>query len=270
MIDAHKNADRFKGFASLYDNTRPAAPKYVVDVLKRYLGGNPQTVVDMGCGTGLSTLIWSDVAEKIIGVDPSDDMIAKAITNTEKIKNIELVRAFSDKTELNSGLADIVTCSQSFHWMEPNSTLDEVNRLLKPAGVFAVYDCDWPPVCSTAVEIAYNNLEEKEDTIEATNPEYKDTFIQYPKDCHLDNIRKSGYFEYAREIVFANTESCDADRYYKIALSQGGIQSILKKNPDLIAMELAAFKAEVEKHFQDKVLPIDFCYRLRLGVKKSD
>jgi len=53
-------------------------------------------------------------------------------------------------------------------------------------------------------------------------------------------------------------------------LSQGGVQAILKKNPELIAMELAAFKTEVDKHFKDKVLPIEFCYRLRLGVKKSD
>ncbi|MCL2014555.1 MAG: methyltransferase domain-containing protein, partial [Oscillospiraceae bacterium] len=103
MIDAHKNADRFKGFADLYDNTRPACPEYVVKVLTRYLGHRPQTVVDMGCGTGLSTLVWKNAADKIIGVEPSEDMIAHAIANAENTKNIEFIRAFSDKTGLESG-----------------------------------------------------------------------------------------------------------------------------------------------------------------------
>ena len=267
MIDEHKNANRFTGFSNLYDETRPACPKYVVDVLMRYLGRCPQTVVDMGCGTGLSTLVWKDVADRIIGIEPSKDMIKLALSNAEGTQNVEFVQAFSDKTELDSGIADIVTCSQSFHWMEPESTLREVARLLKPGGIFAAYDCDWPPVCgSAAVEKAYNILEEKEDKIEATDPKFKNTFIQYPKNRHLDNIRKSNYFTYVREIVFANTENCDADRYYRIALSQGGIQAILKKEPSLIENELKALRIAIDKYFGDRVQSIDFCYRLRLGV----
>jgi len=239
MTDAHKNADRFKGFASLYNNTRPACPEYVVDVLIRYLGRRPRTVVDMGCGTGLSTLVWKDAADKIIGVEPNEDMRTMAISNAEGTQNIEFICAFSDKTELENGIADIVTCSQSFHWMEPESTLREINRILKPGGVFAAYDCDWPPVCNASLDSAYQALDEYFDKVEADVSE----FIKYPKGRHLENIHKSGYFKYAREIVFANTESCDADRYFNFALSQGGTQVILNKNPSLVEKEIAAFRA---------------------------
>jgi len=269
MINEHKNADRFTGFSSLYDNTRPVCPKYVMDVLTRYLGHRPQTVVDMGCGTGLSTLVWKNKADKIIGIEPSEDMIIQAQSNAMGTKNIEFIQAFSDKTGLDSNIADIVTCSQSFHWMEPKSTLREVARILKPGAIFAAYDCDWPPVCgSVAVESSYNILEEKEDKIEANDPKYSNSFIQYPKNQHLDNIRKSGYFTFVREIVFANTENCDADRYYRIALSQGGIQAILKKEPSLIENELKALRIAIDNFFEDKMLSIEFCYRLRLGVRK--
>ena len=265
MIDAHKNADRFKGFAELYDNTRPTCPPYVVEVLTRYLGHCPQTVVDMGCGTGLSTLVWKDAADKIIGIEPSEDMITQAIKNAGNTHNIAFIRAFSDKAGLDSGIADIVTCSQSFHWMEPESTLREVARLLKPNGVFAAYDCDWPPVCDAALDSAYQDLDDYFDKVETDISD----FIKYPKGQHLENIRKSGHFGYTREIVFANTESCDANRYYSFALSQGGTKVILRKNPALIEKEIAAFKIAVDHYFRDKTLPIEFCYRMRLGIKKG-
>jgi len=267
MADAHINVDRFKGFAGLYDNTRPACPKYVVGVLMRHLGHRPQTVVDIGCGTGLSTLVWKDVADKVIGVEPSEDMIAQATVNAEGIQNIEFVRAFSDNTGLDSGIADIVTCSQSFHWMEPESTLREIDRLLKSGGLFAAYDYDGLTVCGTDVDLANQTLFNKIASIEDNHMEYKEAFIRYPKERHLENIRNSGYFKYAREIVFANTENSNAKKFYNGALSFGSIQTILKKNPSLIENELADFQMAVDKFFGDRMLPIEFCYRMRLGVK---
>ena len=74
MSHDQKNADRFLGFADLYDHARPRVPKYPVNVICRYLGRNPQLVVDMGCGTGLSSEIWQEVSGEVIGIEPSDDM----------------------------------------------------------------------------------------------------------------------------------------------------------------------------------------------------
>lgn len=260
-----KNADRFKGFAEVYDSARPSCPEYVSKILPRYLGHAPVTVVDIGCGTGLSTLVWKDTAQKIIGVEPSDDMRNIAVNNSKNYLNIDYVKAFSDNTGLPDEVADIITCSQSFHWMEPASTLREVNRLLKPGGVFAAYDCDWPPVCSVKIEIAYEKLFAKVHKIE--NIKYSDSFIRYPKEQHLSNIKKSGFFRYVREIVFTNTEQCSAERYFDIAVSQGGLQVILKQEPEIIKTDLKEFYEVVTEDFRSAVKDIEFCYRMRLGVK---
>ncbi len=70
------NSDRFLGFADIYDNARPKSPEKVKEILLRYLvGKSPSVVVDLGCGTGLSTIIWSDISNKVIDVEPSNDMI---------------------------------------------------------------------------------------------------------------------------------------------------------------------------------------------------
>src|SRR4051794_19046780 len=49
------------------------------------------------------------------------------------------------QTGLPDGCADIVTAAQSLHWMEPTATLAEIARILRPGGLFAAYDYDWPP-----------------------------------------------------------------------------------------------------------------------------
>jgi ubiquinone/menaquinone biosynthesis C-methylase UbiE len=47
---------------------------------------------------------------------------------------------------LRDASVDIVTCSQAFHWMEPDPAFAEAARILYPAGVFAAYDYDVSPV----------------------------------------------------------------------------------------------------------------------------
>ncbi len=265
--DLQKNADRFLGFANTYDNVRPSCPKYVLKCLINYLGYKPQTVVDFGCGTGLSTKFWSKYSNNVIGIEPSKDMINLAIKKSKNYKNIKYINAFSNETGLNDNIADIITCSQSFHWMEPISTLKEVNRLLKPNGIFAVYDCDWPPVFKWEIDFEYEKLFNKVFEIEATHKEFKNSFSRWNKNEHLNNLKNSGHFRFVREIVFTNTEKCTADRYIGIALSQGGLQSIIKNNIELIKPELDSFIEKVKMAFDNKTYNIDFCYRMRIGVK---
>lgn len=100
-INLQKNADRFRGFANLYDQARPQCPKHIVEIAKKYIGRNPDFVVDLGCGTGLSTQIWNGVSSHVIGIDPSTDMIAIANEKAKNVKNIRYMKAFANNTGLN-------------------------------------------------------------------------------------------------------------------------------------------------------------------------
>lgn len=197
-----KNAERFMGYADVYHMARPRGPRFVVDCLINYLGYFPQTVVDLGCGTGLSTRLWGTAAAEVIGVEPSPDMIAYAQEHRVPKQNIRFVNAFAHETGLAPECADLVTCSQSFHWMEPEETLQEVNRILKPGGIFATYDCDWPPVCDRRAEEAYNDLQRRIQELASATKDYADSFLRWEKSEHLSRIQESGFFGYTREIVF--------------------------------------------------------------------
>ena len=154
------NVERFSGFADRYDAYRPTPPTIIVDILTQLAGTHrPELVVDLGSGTGLSTSIWTGRAEAVVGIEPSADMRRQAEARTASLPTsgaITYQDGFASATGLPDGYADIVTCSQSLHWMEPDPTFAEVARILRPGGVFAAYDCDWPPTVNWEAEAAFN------------------------------------------------------------------------------------------------------------------
>ncbi|MFH0070926.1 class I SAM-dependent methyltransferase, partial [Peribacillus sp. NPDC056705] len=214
------NVDRFTGFQDTYDQHRPEAPPEVITLLTGYLERRPGLVVDLGCGTGLSSFAWKDAADRVIGVEPNDDMRGKAVAklNLQSLEqtqgaDISFVSGYSNQLSLPDQAADIITCSQSFHWMDPATTLKEVARVLRDEGVFAVYDCDWPPSLTWRVEQAYHGLIEEAEAIIDRHVEAQEQAYKGNKNEHLKHIRESGVFRFSKEIVFHHIEPFTAERY---------------------------------------------------------
>src|SRR5579884_102104 len=144
-----ESSEIWTGEAHLYDQTRPSPPPVLLDILTQLIHTpRPSLVVDLGSGTGLSTAIWGERAQRVIGIEPNADMRAEAVRKAEDhpyAAQIEYREGVAHQTGLPDGCADIVTAAQSFHWMEPTATLAEVARILRPGGLFAAYDYDAPP-----------------------------------------------------------------------------------------------------------------------------
>lgn len=267
-----QNVERFSGFKEDYDRFRPQAPVLVTQLIKTYLGQRPSVVVDLGCGTGLSTFIWDGEADYVIGVEPNHDMRSKAL---EKLKDKALGRetdisfraGYSNQLSMDPDSVDVVTCSQSFHWMEPGSTLREMGRILKTGGVFAAYDCDWPPTVGFAVEQRFQQLMQRAELLAAELTPESTRVQKWAKAQHLANMRDSQVFRFAKEIVFHNVEACNAERYIGLAMTQGGLQTVLKAGHTYLQDELGEFREAVQDHFQGQELAIMFSYRMRLGMK---
>src|SRR6266545_4264909 len=107
------------GFAAGYDSHRPSPPPALLDLLcLEAQVERPALVVDLGSGTGLSTRAWADRAHEVVGVEASPEMREQAEAATSAV-NVRFVQAYAHETGLPDAAADVVTCSQSFHWMEP-------------------------------------------------------------------------------------------------------------------------------------------------------
>ena len=100
--------------------------------MTRYAGvERPALVVDLGSGTGFSAEVWADRAQRVVGVEPNPAM--REVAAARAPANVSYVGTHAAETGIDSGAADVVTASQSFHWMAPGPTLAEVARILRPA-----------------------------------------------------------------------------------------------------------------------------------------
>ncbi|WP_411893711.1 class I SAM-dependent methyltransferase [Winogradskyella sp. A2] len=228
-MDLKLNADRFTGSAyiSTYDKFRPYPPKEIIQLAINYLGhSNNLSVVDLGCGSGISTFVWDGIATKIHGFDASEEMIEFALKHNTN-QTISFNQAFSHAIPLKSNTIDIVSSSQSLHWMEPKSTFSEVNRLLKDKGVFLVYDVIWPLSLNTDYEMAYTELFKTVDKL--TKNLNEEIAIRWDKTEHLQRIKDSNYFNYVKESYFHKSEPASKEKLIGIAMSQGGLEALIKK-----------------------------------------
>jgi ubiquinone/menaquinone biosynthesis C-methylase UbiE len=250
-----------EGFAALYDAYRPRPPRVLLDTLCRIAGTeHPALVVDLGTGTGLSARAWSERAERVVGVEANEAMVAEARRVTAAA-NVDYVSGFAHQTGLYDGCADIVTCSQSLHWMEPEPTLAEAARILRPGGVFAAYDYDPAPLVEPDVDAAWDEyLRRRREARERRGiPSGGDV---WPKREHLDRMRASGRFRHCREIALHAVVPGTADSLVGFARSIG-------LSGDATEEELGLPELEVAAHhiLGDRELPFLWSYRVRYGVK---
>src|SRR5487761_266776 len=103
----------------------------------------PRVVVDVGCGTGrlLESLLPLLPETQLVGVDPSEGMIAVARRRFQDHPRVRLDVAGADHLPLGDASADVVMTTISFHhWERQGPSLEEVARVLEPGGRLLIAD----------------------------------------------------------------------------------------------------------------------------------
>ena len=100
-------------------------------------------VADLGCGEGYLTLEAARWARRVIAVDQSKDVIARAraVADRRKLKNITWKRGDLEKLPIADKSIDIALLSQALHHAgHPERALAEAHRILRPGGRLLVLD----------------------------------------------------------------------------------------------------------------------------------
>ncbi len=130
---------KFTGLAGAYASARPTYPADSIDAVCAWSGLTaPSLIVDVGCGTGISTRLFAERGYEVIGIEPNLDMRKKAESDTKPGWRLKYIDGSAEVTALESGIADLVVAAQAFHWFNPEPTLTEFKRILKPHGCVAL------------------------------------------------------------------------------------------------------------------------------------
>lgn len=131
-----KSSGEFGKLVKHYASTRPGYPRQVIRDIYTQIKSKQPKILDLGCGTGISTRQLAKKGSVIVGCDVDADMLAKA--SRGQYQNIEYVRADAEKLPFEYKTFDVITMFTSFHWFTTKKAISEIKRVLKPNGIICI------------------------------------------------------------------------------------------------------------------------------------
>jgi ubiquinone/menaquinone biosynthesis C-methylase UbiE len=142
----------YDGLAQKYRESRPTYPpqliRLVADSAHAALQQPAPLLVDVGCGTGISTLALMEALPetcRVIGVEPNADMRTEAARGAPAGRDVSFVAGSAQAIPVEDHRATLVTAAQAMHWFDRPAFYAEAARILVPGGVLAVFENnrDW-------------------------------------------------------------------------------------------------------------------------------
>lgn len=129
---------RFKDhFSSASDDYRRFRPDYPPALFHWLALQTPSRAraVDVGCGNGQASVALATHFDQVLATDASAAQIAQA----QPANHVQYQTSPAENIPLPDQSADLVTVAQAIHWFDHPRFFAEVDRVLKPGGVLAVW-----------------------------------------------------------------------------------------------------------------------------------
>ena len=121
-------SNRFTGLAEIYARCRPGYPAGAIDYIMSRCDLKPgDRMVDVGCGTGISSRLFAQRGLCVLGLEPNQEMLDQAMRESPPPSDGPLsyqCRSAED-TGAPDGRFDVVLAAQAFHWFNVEKTRAE-------------------------------------------------------------------------------------------------------------------------------------------------
>jgi SAM-dependent methyltransferase len=125
-------------FSATVDDYRSARPGYEPELLAwiwkeaNLVAGD--TILDMGCGTGISTRWLAESGLRVLGCEPNEEMLSAARNSGDGNGRIEWIRTDAESLDLGSRQVKAIVGGQSFHWLDLEKANPRFRKVLVPGG----------------------------------------------------------------------------------------------------------------------------------------
>lgn len=130
-----ENAARFSGRVEEYERYRE---RYDPEIILPLLCGwcdltSNWTIADVGAGTGMLADVFLANGNRVIAVEPNDQMRA-ACVRAHEWASLQVVDGTAEATGLADASIDMVSVGRALHWFDVEKAFAEFRRVLKPGG----------------------------------------------------------------------------------------------------------------------------------------
>lgn len=217
---------------------------------QRGIGERGQRVADVGTGTGDLARGFAKRGCEVVGVDPSEELIAEARRiDGEQGLNIHYVVSTAERTTLDEHSFDVVCAGQAWHWFERRKAVREVKRVLRPGGRLVIAHFDWIPLPGNAIAAT-------EALIDKYNPEWE---LGGGTGLHpdaLSDVRTAGFLEietFSFDVVVSFTHESWRGR----VRASAGVQATLE--PHEVARFDENLRGLLAENHRDEPLLLPHC-----------
>jgi len=230
---AHKSA------AERYAQHRPYFHPLVIEKIKTYLGLDAPVAhaLDVGCGTGQSTRALKEIADSVIGVDISEEMLRLA----KQRSGIEYRNASAEDLSIFVDVSfDLITTSMAFHWFDHKRFLLETHRLLKPGGWLIPYTNGF-----------YGHMNENESFEEWAKESYAKRYPTPPRNSTqltAELADEFGFFSFHKE-RFQNEVHFTAEEISAYLTTQSNVIAAVEQGNETIEEVYLWLVSEIKQFF---------------------
>lgn len=232
-----------------YNNTRKADHYLLGRMMHHLKAENAGTYVDIGCGTGNYTIEFSKRGVKMIGIDPSEAMLAIARSrNTD----VEWVKGKAETMTLaDSSVDGVLAILTTHHWSNQDKGYAELGRVMKPGSRLVIFTATPEQMRSYWLSHYFPSMLRDAgkhmlsfDTIE-------------------ENLHKAGFSSVSAEKYFVTNDlqdlflqsgKCNPAIYLDEQVRRGISSFATAKNPDEVKNGLAQLREDVATGKIDEVM----------------
>lgn len=233
--------------AQRYAQARPDVHPLFIDKIKSFIDNREpiDNALDVGCGTGQSSVALTKIAKRVTATDISAEMLEQATPHEQ----VEYLHVAGEELAFDDASFDMLTVGLAFHWLDHERFMPRACRMLREGGWLMIYN-------SVFVGKMAGN--------EQFYPWVREVYVErYPTparrrvDINQAFAERFGFIFIERKI-FSHEVTFSAEQLVAYLMTQSNVINAVEQGEESIESVEQWLSGEVERYFTDSKAAFEF------------